>query len=126
MKRDVVAAALGFSFILAVGASVAPAQAQSARPAYIGVWMPSSVACGPSPETTDEFVKFTTRGMEGPESLCKFDRVTGGPSRWSASVTCNVEGTTSRGRIEFQVDGQTMTLKRGGPKNRPARYTRCS
>jgi hypothetical protein len=88
--------------------------------------MPSSGTCGSSPETTDEFRKLTARSMEGPESLCKFERITGGSGRWSVSMTCHVEGMTSRERVEILVDGSTMTLSRRGPKSRPASYRRCS
>jgi hypothetical protein len=98
-------------------------KAQTRQPAYVGRWAYQPAWCRNKPGATDEIpIRFTRQTMEGMESTCRFDRVSGAPGKWKIAVTCQVEGTAERGQIEIAVNGNTMSLKRGG---KPVELTRC-
>lgn len=99
-----------------------PASASSGgEPAYVGRWARREQWCS-DPERR---IRFTARGTEEVESICDFDRVSGGDGRWSVRQSCHVEGTTTRSRLEIRVDGDGMTLIFPDRRGNSTRLVRC-
>jgi hypothetical protein len=96
----------------------APAHAQPGQPSYVGRWM-DNPSCRPPYENE---LKFSTRGMEGDELSCRFDRIRGDSDRWHIRMTCHGEGGTERRDVNILVDGNTMQFKEGG---NTSKKTRC-
>lgn len=101
------------------------AQAQAGDAPYVGRWAEEPELCRHQAGSPDDTTRVSTRGMEAPETSCRFDRIRGGGGRRRIAMTCQGEGMTSREQAEFRVSGSTMQIKYLDRHNATAKFTRC-
>jgi hypothetical protein len=106
--------------VVVASSACAMAYAQSGRASYVGRWAENPEGCRNQPDAV-----FTTRGMEGNENSCRFDRIRGGSGRWHIAMTCHGEGTTVREKVELFVNVNTIQIKYLDRGNASQKLVRC-
>jgi hypothetical protein len=90
--------------------------------AFVGTWAMSAAGCSIDQSMEDAPLLLSADGYDQHETHCRFDGLREPrPGRFETRTQCEVQGDTQEGVLEFEVQGDTLTLYPGAHARRLVR-----